>query len=255
MAGTLEGKTALVTGASRGIGRAIAEHFAAAGANVVGTYATNAAAAEATRAAIAAAGGRIVMLQADFATPGSESALADAVRAELVRATGKAGLDILVNNAGGGDYATVADTSAQIYDAVFNINTRATFFLTQALLPDLRSGGSVINFSSEAARLHLIQLPAYSMAKVAIENFTIALAKDVGPRNIRANAIRPGVIHTAQSDDFVSIPEQRKAVEDNTALRRIGQVDDIAGFVLAMVGPPGKFVTGQIIEISGGYLL
>lgn len=254
MDGLLQGKTALVTGASRGIGRGIAERFAASGALVAVHYATNAAAAEETVAAIAAGGGQAFAIQAEFGTPGAIEKVVGELEAELLRRTGDGGLDVLVNNAGGGAYASVQDTSEQVYDQAFALNTRTPFFLTQALLPRLRRGGSVINLSSEAARLHLVETVAYSMAKSALEDFTVCLAKEVGPRGIRVNAVRPGVIRTAQSEDYLSIPERKKEVEAATALRRIGHTDDMAEFVHALVTAAG-FVTGQVVEVSGGYLL
>ena len=252
--GLLHGKTALVTGASRGIGRGIAGRFAASGALVAVHYATNTKAAEDVVSSIEAQGGRAFAIQADFGVPGAIEKVVSELRAELGRRTGEEGLDILVNNAGGGQYARVQDTSEQIYDRTLSLNARTPFFLTRALLPSLRSGGSVINISSEAARIHLVETVAYSMAKSALEDFTICLAKEIGPRGIRVNAVRPGVIRTAQSEDFVSIPERRKEIEAATALRRIGHTDDMAEFVHALVTAAG-FVTGQVIEVSGGYLL
>jgi NAD(P)-dependent dehydrogenase (short-subunit alcohol dehydrogenase family) len=255
MSGDLQGKTALVTGASRGIGRATAEQLTGAGALVAVHYAKNVNAAEETLASIEAKGGQAFLIQAEFGKPGAIEKLVRELEAGLVRRTGNPGLDILINNAGGGGYATVPDTSEAFYDQTFDLNTRTPFFLTQKLLPRLRSGGSVINISSEATRLHLVNTVAYSMAKSALEDFTVCLAKELGPRGIRVNAVKPGVIHTAQSDDYLCIPERKKEVESSTALRRVGQPDDMAAFVYALVAPPGAFVTGQIVEVSGGFLL
>jgi len=252
--GVLHGKTALVTGASRGIGRGIAQRLAASGAIVAVHYATNAQAAQEVVSSLQAKGGQAFAIQADLVMPGAIEKVVGELEAELTRRTGEAGLDILVNNAGGGSYAGVQDTSEDFFDRTFKLNARAPFFLTQALLPRLRKGGSVINISSEAARIHLVQTVAYSMAKSALEDFTVCLAKEIGPRGVRVNAVRPGVIHTAQSDDYLSIPEKRKEIEEGTALRRIGHTDDMAEFVHALITAAG-FVTGQVIEVSGGYLL
>jgi NAD(P)-dependent dehydrogenase (short-subunit alcohol dehydrogenase family) len=255
MPGDLHGKTALVTGASRGIGRATAERLAASGAIVGVHYAKNTKAAAEALSSIEAKGGQAFLIQAEFGRPGAIDKVVSELEAELLRRTGDAGLDILINNAGGGGYATVPETTEESYDRTFDLNTRTPFFLTQKLLPRLRSGGSVINISSEATRLHLVNTVAYSMAKSALEDFTICLAKEIGPRGIRVNAVKPGVIHTAQSDDYLSIPEKKKEVEESTALRRVGQPEDMAAFLYALVSQPGAFVTGQVIELSGGYLL
>lgn len=255
MSGDLQGKTALVTGASRGIGRATAERFSASGALVAIHYAKNTAAAEETLSSIEAKGGQAFLIRAEFGKAGAIDKVIAELEAELVRRTGDAGLDILINNAGGGEYATVSETTEEYYDQTFVLNTRTPFFLTQRLLPRLRRGGSVINISSEATRLHLVQTVAYSMAKSALEDFTVCLAKEIGPLGIRVNAVKPGVIHTAQSDDYLSIPEKKKEIEQSTALRRIGHTDDMAEFIHGLVSRPGDFVTGQVIEVSGGYLL
>ncbi len=255
MSGSLLGKSALVTGASRGIGRAIAETLAREGAFVVGSYASNVKAADEAAAAIAAQGGKIVMVQADFLEPGSVGTLLTKLDAALLQGTGTLGLDILINNAGGGEYAFVAGTTEDIYDQCFARNTRAPFFLAKALMDRFRPGGSIINLSSEGARLSLSEYTAYCMAKSALESFTRCFAKEIGPRGVRVNAICPGIIRTAQSEDYLAIPERHKEIVDWTALRRIGHVDDIAGMVHALVTTAGAFVTGQIIEISGGYRL
>lgn len=255
MTGDMQQKVALVTGASRGIGRGIAEKFAASGALVAVHYAANISAAEDTVAAIEAKGGMAFPIQAEFGKDGAIDKLVSELEAELLRRTGSADIDYLINNAGGGGYANTAGTSEAFYDQTFALNLRTPFFLTQKLLPRLRSGGSVINISSEATRLHLVETVAYGMAKIGLEEFTRCLAKEIGPQGIRVNCIRVGIVETAQSIDYLSIPERKKEVEDATALRRVGHTDDIAEMAFALVLRPGGFVTGQVIEISGGYLL
>lgn len=251
----LEGKTALVTGASRGIGRAIAERFAVSGALVALHYATNTAAAEEALRAIEAAGGTAFLIQAEFGKPGAIEKVVEELKAGLMREAGADGLDILVNNAGGSGYKNVAEMTEQFYDYTFDLNARTPFFLTQALLPNLRAGGSVINISSEAARINLVETVSYGMAKAALEHFTRCLAKEIGPRNIRVNCVAPGIIHTAQSDDYLSIPERKREIELATPLRRVGHVSDMAEMVHALVTAAGAYATGQVIEVSGGYLL
>lgn len=251
----MRGKTALVTGASRGIGRAIAERLAASGVLVGVHYASNRAAAEEALAAITGAGGEAFLIEAKFGQPGAIAHHVEEFNAGLVERTGGSGLDILVNNAGGNGYKNVAEMTEEFYDYTFDLNTRTPFFLTQALLPTLRDGGSVINISSEAARINLVETVSYGMAKIALEHFTRCLAKEIGPRGIRVNTVAPGIIHTAQSDDYLSIPERRREIEQAVPLRRVGHVSDMAELVHALVGPAGAYTTGQLIEVSGGYLL
>lgn len=255
----LAGKIALVTGASRGIGRAVAERLAESGALVAVHYAGNEAAADEVVAGIERSGGRAFKLQAKFGEPGAVGSLVEALQAALLERTGETALDILVNNAGGGaagaEFASVASENERDYDYNFDLNTKTPFFLSQALLPQLRSGGSVINVSSAAARLELVEFAAYSMAKAALESFTRILAKEIGPSGIRVNAVVPGFIRTDQSVAFIGDPENRKKVEGMTALRRVGEPADMAGVVHALVSPDMSYVTAQVIEVSGGYRL
>lgn len=251
----MSGKTAFVTGSSRGIGRAIAERFAAAGALVAVHCASNRAAADETLGAIADAGGQAFLVQAEFGKPDAIVQAVDDLRAGLVERTGSDALDILVNNAGGSGYKNVAEMTEEFYDYTFDLNTRTPFFLTQALLPSLRAGGSVINISSEAARINLVETVSYGMAKAALEHFTRCLAKEIGPRDIRVNAVAPGIIRTAQSEDYLSIPEQHDAIVNTVPLRRIGHVSDMAEMVFALAMKAGRYSTGQVVEVSGGYLL
>lgn len=255
----LEGKIALVTGASRGIGRAVAERLAASGATVAVHYASSEQAADEVVAGIARNGVQAFKVRAKFGEPGAVPALVQALQAELRERTGADALDILVNNAGGGaagaDYASVSVENERDYDYNFDLNTKTPFFLSQALLPHLRSGGSVINVSSAAARLDLVEFAAYTMAKAALESFTRVLAKEVGPAGVRVNAVVPGFIRTDQSVAFIGDPENRKMIEGMTALRRVGEPEDMAGVVHALVSSDMSFVTGQVIEVSGGYRL
>jgi NAD(P)-dependent dehydrogenase (short-subunit alcohol dehydrogenase family) len=256
MSGILQGKTALVTGASRGIGRAIAERLAASGALVAISYASNAAAAQEAVAAIEDQGGQAFALQADFERAEEVAALAQALDAELVRRRSEPALDILVNNAGSGGYANTPATSEDFYDATFARNTRAPFFLVQALFDRFRSGGSVINISSEGVRLNLPGTIAYNMAKAAQESFTRTLANELGPRGVRVNSVAPGfVLDTDINAGFVDNAEVLAQIQGLTALRRLGYSTDIANVVHMLVSPDASFMTGQLIEVSGGYRL
>jgi NAD(P)-dependent dehydrogenase (short-subunit alcohol dehydrogenase family) len=254
--GVLEGKTALVTGGSRGLGRGMSERLAASGALVAVNYAGNAAAAEDTVAAITAAGGKAFAVQAKLGEPGAHQALAEAVTAELKRRTGEAGLDILVNNIGGGDYGSLATVTPEQYDQTFANNVRSPFFLTQALLPHLNAGGRIINISSSASRLAGVDFIVYSMSKAALDMFTKVLAKDLGPsRRITVNGVLPGFNETETNEHLANDAQARAGIEGMTALGRFGKPSDIAEVVHFLASPAGGWVTGQLIEASGGFNL
>lgn len=249
----LEGKTALVTGGTRNLGRAMAERLAISGALVAVNYAGNAAAAEATLASIASRGGEAFAIKAKLGQPGADEALIDALDTELKRRTGSGRLDILVNNIGGGPYGTIASTTPEEYDWTFAQNVRSPFFLTQALLPRLSDGGRVINISSAASRLAGKDFVVYSMAKAALDMFTRVLAKELGPRRINVNSVQPGFNVTDSNSDVFGNPEMRKQVEAQTAFGRFGEPSDIAEVVHFLASPAGRWVTGQTIEASGGF--
>ena len=255
MAGELQGKTALVTGASRGIGRSIAERFAEAGALVAINYAGNEAAARETLKRVEAKGGKGFIVQAALGSPESAQKLAADVTAELKKRTGDAGLNILVNNVGGADYANIVTTTPELYKKTFENNVGSTFFLTQALLPNLRKGGRIINLSSAGARLALEQLIVYSMSKSAVNTFTRAMAKELGPRGITVNVVAPGLVATDAAAADLANEAGAKFMKDNTALgRAAGEPEEIAEVVYALATTL-SWVTGQIIEASGGFRL
>lgn len=251
----LEGKTALVTGASRNLGRAIAERLAESGALVALNYAANDRAALETLAAIEAKGGKAFLLKKKLGSSSSAVEMAAELAAELERRTGKSGLDILVNNVGGGDYADMQATTDEVFDTVVSTNMRVPFFVTKALLPYLREGGRVINLSSAASRLALAEVFVYSMCKAAVDMFTVIMAKQLGPRKITVNAVMPGFNETESNEREANDPVIRKQIEDLTLLGRFGKAADIANVVCAIASPDMGWVTGQIIEASGGFRL
>lgn len=251
----LAGKTALVTGASRGLGSHIAERLAAAGALVAVNYASDRAAAERVVARIVAAGGDAFPVQSKLSGEAEAQTLASAVEAEFTVRTGSPGLDILVNNIGGGDYAAIRDVDEAFFDTVMTNNVRAAFFLTRALHPRLNDNGRVINLSSVGARLTDPGIIVYTMAKAAVEAFTRVLAAELGPRGITVNAISPGFTAGPTNDYIVQDPVAAKGVTDVTALRRFGQPEEIADIVYALASPLGRWVTAQCIEASGGFKL
>ncbi len=255
MENLLAGKTALVTGASRGLGRGIAQRLAASGAVVCINYAGNHEAANETLATIEAAGGNAFLLQQPLGPDGSAEALTASLTTEFVRRTGSAGLDILVNNVGGGDYGDITSITGAAFDKVISDNVRAPFFITQALLPHLREGGRIINISSAASRLALRETIVYCMSKAALDMFTLVMAKELGARKITVNSVLPGFNATESNAREFNDPATRKAIEDMTTLGRFGQPEDIADVVHALTTPAMGWVTGQCIEASGGFKL
>ncbi len=251
----LAGKTALVTGGSRGLGQGISERLAAAGALVAVNYASNRAAADATVARIEAAGGQAFAVQAKLGGQAEAEQLAAEIGKEFKARTGSDGLDILINNIGGGEYGTMIDVTEEFYDQVMANNCRAAFFLTRALYHRLNDNGRVINLSSTGARLTDPGIIVYTMAKAAVDAFTRVLAADLGPRGITVNGVAPGFTAGETNDYIAQDPVAAKSVTDVTALRRFGQPAEIADTVYALASPLGRWVTAQTVEASGGFKL
>jgi NAD(P)-dependent dehydrogenase (short-subunit alcohol dehydrogenase family) len=251
----LAGKTALVTGGGRGIGRAMAERLAAAGALVAVNYAGNHEAAADTVRAIEAAGGHAFTVQARIGEPGEIDKLVAALDAEFTQRTSAKGIDILVNNIGGGDYATILDSTEALYDQTFGNNVRGPFLLTRALYHHLRDHGRVINISSTGSRLTDPGIIVYSMAKAAVEAFTRVLAAELGGRGITVNAVSPGFTAGETNLHVTEDPVMSRQVIDNTALRRFGTPEEIADIVYALASPLGRWITAQTIDASGGFKL
>jgi len=243
----LSNKTALVTGASRGIGRATAARLAEAGAHVIVHYSASRAAADELVAEIRAKGGRADALGGDLSTPDAAHKLAEAVKA-----LGIEKLDVLVNNAGVAALGPIQDQTVEDFDRHFAINVRAPYFLTQQLLPLLGEGSSVIFLSSVVARVAFDGTSAYSATKGAVEVITRNFAKELGPRGIRVNAIAPGAIDTDMAQDFLGTEESREYIKGLQALKRIGQPNDIADAVLFLASDQSRWVDGRSIEVSGG---
>ncbi len=243
---SLSGKTALVTGASRGIGRAIALALAQAGAQVVVHYGSDATEAEAVVAEISEAGGRANAVGADLSAPDGAHKLARQVRAVVGDR-----LDILVANAGISKTATIEETTVEDFDRLFAVNVRAPFFLVQQLLPILGSGGSVVLLSSLAAHAAVGTLAAYAATKGAIDTLVKHFASALGERSIRVNAVAPGVVATDMSS-FTKTDAGRNATLGMQALKRLAQPDDIGGVVAFLASDDARWITGDTVRVDGG---
>ncbi len=251
----LQGKTVLITGGARGLGRGIVERLAAAGALVVFNYASRADAARDCVAAVEARGGRALALQAALRSEESVQAFAKSVSDLLTQRAGNDSIDVLINNVGGGAYGTIPNTSMELYDETFSNNVRVPFMVTKAFLPKVRDGGRVINISSAASRLAGVDFAVYSMSKAALDMFTKVLAKELGPRRIPVNSVAPGFNATDANMDLVNDAAMKKQIEEMTTLGRFGEASDIAEVVYALASAAGGWLTGQLIEASGGFRL
>ena len=252
---TFEGQTALVTGGSKGIGRAIAERLAKDGATVALTYNASRPGADEVVAAIETAGGSAFAVHADLVDPAAVPALFEQLDAEFTKRNGGKALDILVNNAGNNGFVGFTDATPESWDTLIAVYLRAPFFIVQAALSRLVDGGRIINISSAAATKPVTTAPIYSMAKAAINNLTHALASELGPRRITANGVAPGFTRTDANGHFRESLELVKAVEAEIALGRFGEPSEIAAVVAFLASDDGHWVTGQTIEASGGYRL
>jgi NAD(P)-dependent dehydrogenase (short-subunit alcohol dehydrogenase family) len=253
MMAALQGKTALVTGASRGIGRATASALANAGAHVLVHYGRSAQDAESLVAGIRSKGGRANAIRADLGTPEGPTLLAKEVRSIVGER-----LDVLVSNAGISKAGTIKDHTAEDFDNLFATNVRSPFFLVQQLLPVLGEGSNIIVISSLGARavvgkpgLDNPSILAYAATKGALETLVKNWAAILGPLGIRVNAVAPGVIDTDMSN-FAKTEAGREATLGMQALKRIGKPEDVADVVAFLASDKARWITGASIPVDGG---
>ncbi|MGW7263589.1 SDR family oxidoreductase [Streptomyces sp. NPDC054842] len=248
--GALTGRTALVTGGGRGIGRGISERLGRDGARVAVHYGTNAAAARETVAAIEAAGGSAFAVGVELGAPGDAEALWDAFDRQAD------GLDILVNNAGIGTSNAFDRIDEAEYDRLFAVNVKAPHFITRLGMSRLRDGGRVVNISSGLARAAVMpDKMAYAMTKAALDVLTRDLSKLLGPRGITVNTVAPGIVETDHTSEWLrSSEEARTRAASISALGRVGAPSDIADVVAFLASHEGRWVTGHWMDATGGSL-
>lgn len=249
---TLAGKTALVTGASRGIGRSIALRLAEEGALVAVHYGRNRAAGEEVVREIGERGGTAFAIGADLASMEGIRQLYASLDASLQERSNDSLFDILVNNAGIGLPVPIEETTEQAFDEIVAVNVKAPFFIIQQGLSRLRDGGRIINLSSATTRISLPVVPAYSMTKGAVNVLTLSLANQLGRRGITINAILPGFVETDMNAGSLESPEGRKFGADFSIFGRWGLPGDIAGIAAFLASEDSRWITGQLIDASGG---
>ena len=246
----LQGKVALVTGASKGIGASIARELASRGAAVAVNYSGSKAAADKLVAEIKAAGGKAVAVQADLSNPDSIGPLVEKVAREL------GPIDILVNKAGVYEFNPIEAVTPEHFHKQFNVNVLGLLLTTQAALKHFnQAGGSIINIGSVAAN-GVATASVYSGTKGAVDSITAALAQELGPRKIRVNSLNPGMVETegVHAAGIIGSDFQKKTVEE-TPLGRIGQPQDIADAVAFLASSDSTWINGQAIQAAGGYRL
>lgn len=242
----LLGKVAVVTGGSRGIGAAIAQRLAQEGATIVITYTKNKQAADDVVASIAGLGTGVLAFKADVSSPKESKQLVE----DIKQSVGK--IDILVNNAGVWEGGPIDQVEAEQFDRIFDINVKGPIASTIAALKLIPEGGRIINISSVAGELAMAGMSIYSASKGALNSLTKIWAQELGPRGITVNAVSPGTTVTDMFNAALPEEETHREMISKTALRRLGQPDDIAAVVAFLASDDARWVTGQIIRADGG---
>ncbi|MFD3613596.1 SDR family oxidoreductase [Streptomyces atroolivaceus] len=249
--GDLTGRTALVTGASRGIGQTIAARLAAEGATVIVHFGTDESGAAATVDAMERAGGTAFSVRAELGVDGDVETLFAGVEGALAGRP----LDILVNNAAAAPAGPLGVTTRAEFDHLFAVNVRAPYFIIERALPLLSEGARIVSVSSVATRMANSAQTSFAMTKGAIETMTKTIAVQLGPRRITVNAVAPGATRTATNGAVFDTPGLTEQISGMTALNRLGGPDDVADVVAFLASHAARWVTGQIIDASGGLFL
>jgi NAD(P)-dependent dehydrogenase (short-subunit alcohol dehydrogenase family) len=249
-------KIALITGASRGLGRNTALNIARKGSDVIITYQSRQQDAEAVVAEIAAMGRRAVALELNVSDVSTFASFADRLRTALRETWQRDTFDHLVNNAGHGDMASITETTEAQFDKLINVHFKGVFFLTQMLLPLIADGGRIVNLSTGLTRVSFPGFSAYAAAKGAVEVLSVYMAKELGSRGIAVNTVAPGAIET----DFLGgavrdTPDLNRTFAGMTALGRVGQPDDIGPMIASLLSGDNRWINAQRIEVSGGQVI
>lgn len=251
----LDQKVALVSGASRGIGRAIALRLAKDGALVGVHYAKNDKAAEETVRKIESLGGQAFVIQHPFGLANHMNVFLEKLDSKLKAMTGNPHFDILVNNAGISHMGRIEEVTEEAFDRVMAVNLKSPFFLIQQALDRIRDKGRIINISSAATHNIFPGTIAYNLSKAGLNTLTQNLAQQLGYRGITVNALMPGVVETEMNRDILKNPDSRKHAAKTSVFERLGQVEDIADVVAFFASPDSRWITGQVVDTSGGGIL
>ncbi|KQV11522.1 3-oxoacyl-ACP reductase [Pseudomonas sp. Root329] len=243
----------VITGGSRGIGASTAEHCARRGMGVILTYKSNADSANAVVQRIQASGGKAVALELDVADVKRFDSFRETVQLTLRETWGVTTLGGLVNNAGHGLFNPLESVTEAQFDDLLNVHLKGPFFLTQALLPLMAEGASIVNLTSATTRVATAGVAPYAVFKGGLDVLTRYMAKEFGPRRIRANAVSPGAIRTelggGLNDEFEAL------LASQTALGRVGEPEDVARVITLLLSEEGGWINAQTIEVAGGYFI
>ena len=251
---SLANKIVFITGSSRGIGKATALAFARNKVALIGLhYANNQSAAEETAQEIEALGCKAILIKGDLSKGNQEiENILEQFKAAVMQLTGESGIDILVNNAGIAPAISLADTTETSFDEIMNVNFKAPFFLIQKFSEYIKDNGRIINISTGFTRVAAPTHPVYAASKGALQTLTLALAPVFGPRGITINAVMPGVTETDMNKDWIKMPEARAQAESLSVFSRVGQTVDVADVITLIASEEARWITGQIIDATGG---